>query len=177
MAVDYPTVTGGSDPSFTFITNKQLWEMENRVPATSAERLAAAFNKMKKSRKKYRRAEACKMIGFPGSTPKFSLWLKENEFLHWDDCPHRLLMYEDLMDMRSKSIYFQPQYDCCSRMLNGSEYDIGRIIKTVYTPLFTDEGLKYFKKILSDDQFLRSEKDRLIQYNIISEQCLKGIFI
>lgn len=177
MAVDFSTVTGGSDPLFTFITNEPLWKDANRVPTTPAERLAAAFEKMKKNRKKYRRAEACKLIGFPGSTPKFSLWLKENEFLHWDDCPHGLLLNEDLMDMRSKSIYFQPQYDCCSRMLNGSEYDLGRIIKTVYTPLFTDNGIKYFKKILSDDDFLESEKDRLIQHNIISAQCLKGIFI
>jgi hypothetical protein len=158
--------------NFTWFSNEMLYEMQ-QAPKTVSELIKETYMK---NRIKHKRGIACKLIGFPGSSPNFTLWLKENEFLSEDDCPHHLLIDECLMDFKAKSIYSQPQYNSCGRVISGSEYESGRYLKSVYTPLFFDKGIEYFKKLLADPLLLKEETERLKLHNRISYLKLNGIF-
>ena len=104
---------------------------------------------------KYNRRKACTLIGFNGNSRDFSQWLKDNYFLTYDDYPEFSLIDRKYMVVKDKQIIKHPIYDCCSRIVSG--IDGGEVIKTVYTPLFTEKGINFFKKLLQDKKLLHSE--------------------
>lgn len=169
-------LTGESEPrstqNFNWTSSETAYQVQE-APKTVSEIMREIYMK---NRKKYNRRQTCKLVNFPGSSPEFTIWLKENEFLSEDDCPHSLLVSDDLMDFRSKSIYSRPVYDSCDRVISGSEYDSGRCIKSIYTPIFFAQAIEYFKKLLADPILLKEETERLKHHNRISYLKLNGIY-
>lgn len=98
----------------------------------------------------YNRKEAYRLLGF-GKSVSLTNWLKENNFMGYNDYPESYCIERALMDVNVEYITRSLQCDDYGIPLGGSEYDcVTRTIKTIYTPLFTKKGIEYFKRLLAD---------------------------
>ena len=110
---------------------------------------------------KYNRKEACVLINFSGNFIAFSQWLREHSFLGQADHPQQTLIDRGIMDVRSKQIYKDVEYDCCGQPVSGNEHETAAFIKSVFTPLFTEKGIIYFRELLQDDAKLKAEAEQI----------------
>ena len=147
-----------SDKSILVSTNQEI----NAGPENSfMEKMKMARETLAANGPKYGRKEACTLVGFPGNTKAFTGWLRDNNFLCYDDSPEYSLMERGLMDVHQKNIYKTVRYDCSNVPISGSEYDVGEILKSVYTPLFTERGIGYFKTLVADKNLLQVEVEKI----------------
>ncbi len=99
--------------------------------------------------KLYIRKGAFKLLGFKKSAA-LTDWLRENDFMDWEDMPAGYLIKRGIMQCCFHPIYFKPKFDSCGFVKNGVEYDIGSVIRYVNIPLFTERGIEFFKQLLKD---------------------------
>lgn len=116
--------------------------------------------------KKYKRMEAAKLIGFSQKRGAFTTFLIENRFICSSGFPNSYLLEKKLMSYNSKDIFEKRYYDSCDSPIGFDERDDHRIVKTIMTPLFTESGIKYMKKILSEPDFFKSEMLNLEEFYI-----------
>src|ERR1035437_6361884 len=120
---------------------------------TFKEKWEAAVEEYNKP-KLYKIKKAAKLLGF-ADTEMLTIWLRDNYFIDWEDLPAGYLIRNEWMNYDSKTTYFEPIYDSCDKILNGSEYVIGEPIKYRNIPLITGLGVVYFGLLLSDDEQLK----------------------
>lgn len=114
---------------------------------------------------KYNRKQACLLISYPGKTKAFSQWLRDNRFLLPDGYPEPSLIDRGFMGVHQKNLYKLVEYDCCNIPVSGNEFEEGRIIKTIYTPLITEKGISFFKTLLTDEVKLKQEVEQIKSLN------------
>ena len=116
--------------------------------------------------KKFKRTEACKLIGFSHKRGAFTEFLLEHRFICSSSFPNFYLIEKKLMSYTIKDIYEKRYYDSCNNPIGFDERDDCRVIKNIVTPLFTETGIKYMKKIISEPEFFKSELLNLEEFYI-----------
>ena len=116
--------------------------------------------------KKYNRTEASKLIGFSQKRGAFTEFLLEHRFICIGGFPNPYLLEKKLMNYTSKDILEKRYYDSCDRPIGFDERNDRRLVKNITTPLFTESGIKYMKKIISEPEFFKSELLNLEEFYI-----------
>ena len=116
--------------------------------------------------KKYKRSEASKLIGFIQKRGAFTAFLLEHRFICIYGFPNPYLLEKKLMSYTSKDIFEKRYYDSNDCPIGFDERDDCRVVKNITTPLFTESGIKYMKKILSEPDFFESEMLNLEEFYI-----------
>lgn len=100
----------------------------------------------------YNRNEAYRLLGFKNSK-SFTDWLRENDFMGYNDYPYHLFLEKGFIVVKSKLIGKSRPTDACGAVIGGSVYDSpSDTVKTIYTPLFTEKGISFFKELLADPE-------------------------
>lgn len=116
--------------------------------------------------KKFNRTEACKLIGFSQKRGAFTAFLLEHRFICIGGFPNPYLLEKKLMSYTSKDIFEKRYYDSNDFPIGFDERDDRRIVKNITTPLFTESGIKFMKKIISEPEFFKSEQLNLEEFYI-----------
>ena len=116
--------------------------------------------------KKYNRTEASKLIGFSQKRGAFTEFLLEHRFICIGGFPNPYLLEKKLMSYTSKDIFEKRYYDSNDFPIGFDERDDRRIVKNITTPLFTESGIKFMKKIISEPEFFKSELLNLEEFYI-----------
>ena len=132
------------------------------MTTTFKETWEAAKKKYNKP-KLYNRAKAYKLLGFPKSKA-LTDWLRDNEFLSYDDYPDNYVIERGVMDYTLKHVTPSSRYDASRYNIGNYNYDGGSRTKTFAVPLFTEKGIQYFKNLLGDPEELKrvSEEIKLL---------------
>lgn len=114
--------------------------------------------------KLYKRVEAYKLLGFRNSKA-FTAWLRDNEFLSYHDYPVSYLIEKELMEVVIKYRTRSLPVDDYGIRLGGTEYSSTSKIETDYVPLFTEQGIQYFKNLLSNPEELKKASEEIRSQN------------
>ena len=118
----------------------------------------------------YNRNKAYRLLGFKNSK-SLTDWLRGNSFIRYNDNPDYFFIEKGLMEVKITHVGRSRPMDDYGIVKGGSEYDDPfDTVKTIYTPLFTEKGIEYFKELLSDPAKLQKEVEEiksLTQYDCI----------
>jgi len=127
--------------------------------STFKETWEAAKEKYNKP-KLYNRCKAYKLLGFPKSKA-LTDWLRDNEFMSYDDYPDTYLIEKGLMEYTMKHISPRSCYDANGNDIGRWDYDGSSLTKTFAVPLFTQKGIQYFKNLLADPEELKKVSEEI----------------
>ena len=125
------------------------------------EKMEYSHNLLYLKSKKFNRTQTANLIGFSKKRGAFTEFLNTNYFLCGSDYPNPYLLEKKLMFCQFKPIKRRQEYDKWGCEIEWDERSNDQIIKTVYVPLFTESGVKYMKRIISEQDFFGAELVKL----------------
>jgi len=112
----------------------------------------------------YNRFEAYKLLGFKNSKA-LTDWLRDNEFMSYDDYPDNYVIEKGIMDYTMKHISPRSRYDENGYDIGRWDYDGSSNTKSFAVPLFTVKGIQYFKNLLVDPEELKKISEEIKSQN------------
>ena len=116
----------------------QIISMTNTLKTPFAEIWGKYKNNFYPKQKKYRRLKAADLIGFTKEKGAFTRFLRSNYIICTENIPNPYLIEKNFMSFSNK---IEPK----------------KSNKNINTPLFTEKGIDYLKKMVNDPNFLSSE--------------------
>jgi len=109
--------------------------------------------------KLFNRKQAYKLLGFK-KVKELTDWLRDNDFINYDNYPNSYLLERDLMKEEFKYVTgsysrYNDEFHCYSRYDESG----ASLTKTFCVPLFTVAGIEFFKNLLANPEELKKVSD------------------